>query len=422
MKDGIKTLFLTRQIPYPPMGGAALRNWQNINIAAQLGTVAVFSVPGSYSSVSQENFPHISLWQNCPVTTAPSARSLRQKVGWWLEPSCHPLVDDCYRDEISQELKSFLQKFQPDLIIFEELWLYLYLPTIKEITSCPIVLDQHNIEANLLTQTQPPSNTLGDRLRKTIQNRKLRFIEQDFVRKADQVWVCSQEDADLLKEMYDSQLHVRIVPNGIEQSFYAPVYADPHSLLPALDPNPHTLFFAGTFSYPPNQTAAHILIDQILPKLQQHYANARLLLVGKSPTADMLEASHRNKNVIVTGRVDDIRPYMAAASVAVVPLLQGGGTRLKVLEAFAARMPVVTTSKGIEGIEARDNYHVLIRDPVDDIVEAIDSLWSNQDMSAALTEAAISLLQQKFSREVIGKKVEDHVNDLICIPGKSPIE
>lgn len=395
------------------MGGAPLRNWQNIDILTQTGTVAVFSIPGSYSPAGEENFPQVSLWQNCPATDPSCKRSPVQKITWWLSRNCHPLIDDYYRDEIDQKLRAFLRKFQPNLIIVEELWLYGYLSTIRETVSCPIILDQHNIEANLLTQTQTTSAELVDRLREAIQNRKLKFIEKDFVRQVDQVWVCSKEDAYLLKEMYGLQTHIKVVPNGIDQNFYAPVYENNYPLPPSIESSPHTLFFAGTFSYPPNQTAAKMLIDRILPQLKQRYTDARLLLVGKSPTAEMLKAAQHDESIVVTGRVNDIRSYMAAASVAVVPLLQGGGTRLKVLEAFASKIPVVTTTKGIEGINAKDNYHALIRDSTEDIVGAIDSLWSDPALSERLTEAAIALLQQKFSREVIGEQIKEHVSQLM---------
>lgn len=413
MKNGIKTLFLTQWIPYPPIGGAPLRNWQNINIFTTLGSVAVFSISNSNPSGSEENFPGISLWQDCDRSGAISSRTLIQKVLWWLTPNRHPLVDLYYQAENCEKLETFLLKFQPDLIIVEELWLYPYLSAIQKTVTCPIVLDQHNIEANLLTQNQTHSRSLANRLRNAIQNRKLKFIENDFIHKASQVWVCSQADAELLAKMYGPCNHVKIVPNGIDKRFYASLYEKKYSPLPAIADNPHTIFFAGTFSYPPNQGAARMLIDHILPKLQQRYANARLLLVGKSPTAEMLAASHQNKAIVVTGRVDDIRDYMAAASVAVVPLSHGGGTRLKVLEAFAAGIPVVTTTKGIEGIDAKDDDHVLIRDSVEGIVEAIDSLWSDKGRAEMLTEAAIALLQQKFSREVIGKQIKDHVDHLI---------
>ena len=413
MKDGIKTLFLTQWIPYPPVGGAPLRNWQNINILIALGPVAVFSISNSSQSVSEENFPDVSLWQNCDRSDTVSSRTFIQKVLWWLTPNRHPLVDRYYQADNCEKLETFLLKFQPDLIIVEELWLYPYLSAIQKTVDCPIILDQHNIEANLYIQNQTKSRPLMNKLRDAIQNQKLKSIENDFIHEADQVWVCSQTDADLLAKMYGPCDHVKIVPNGIDKRFYASLYEKKYPPLPALTDNPHTIFFAGTFSYPPNQSAARMLIDQILPKLQQRYENARLLLVGKSPTAEMLADSYQNKAIVVTGRVDDIRTYMAAASVAVVPLSKGGGTRLKVLEAFASGIPVVTTTKGIEGIAAKDNQHVLIRDSVEGIVEAVDSLWSDKARSEMLTEAAIALLQQKFSREVIGEQIKEHVGHLI---------
>jgi glycosyltransferase involved in cell wall biosynthesis len=127
----------------------------------------------------------------------------------------------------------------------------------------------------------------------------------------------------------------------------------------------------------------------------------------------MQAAAKREPSIIVTGSVADVRPYLAAASVMVVPLLQGGGTRLKILEAFAAGCPVVSTAKGAEGIKARDGEHLLIRNEVEELVAGVCQLWSNRSLREKLASSAYELVQAKYSWQAVGRKIELAVQKLL---------
>jgi glycosyltransferase involved in cell wall biosynthesis len=175
---------------------------------------------------------------------------------------------------------------------------------------------------------------------------------------------------------------------------------------------PFTLFFAATFGYLPNQVAAQLLIEQILPRLQEIYPDCRLILGGKSPTPYMLEAAKQNPGIVVTGLVQDIRPYLSISSVVIVPLLQGGGTRLKILEAFAAGRPVVSTTKGAEGLRVEDGKHLLIKNSIDELVAGVCELWADPDLGQTIAQNAYELVKAEYSWESVGKRVEQGVQEL----------
>ncbi len=143
-----------------------------------------------------------------------------------------------------------------------------------------------------------------------------------------------------------------------------------------------TIFYAGAYWWRPNFDAAHMLIDEIYPRLRERYPGTRLMLVGRNPTPQMEAAARADEQIVVTGEVDDIRPYLAQSHVAAVPLLIGGGMRSKIIEAFAAGLPVVSTTKGAEGIEVVDGRELLVRDGVPAIVAGIAELWENPDDAA----------------------------------------
>ena len=155
-----------------------------------------------------------------------------------------------------------------------------------------------------------------------------------------------------------------------------------------------------------------LLLEEIFPLLKSRYPNCRLLIVGGNASTKMQDIADKDSNIVLTGGVADVKPYLAAASVVVVPLRQGGGTRLKILEAFASLRPVVTTAKGAEGLNATDEEHLLIRESSEAIVEAIDRLWSDEGLGDKLAQAAYELIKTQYSWEAVRKTLEKELSSL----------
>ncbi|MGH2414479.1 MAG: glycosyltransferase, partial [Microcystaceae cyanobacterium] len=272
MANSLRTLFITKGIPYPPGGGVSLRNWQNINIMQKYGTVGVVSI--ERGNAESQTPPNINLWLHYNIAKPLSRWEKWERRLWWMRPYGHPDFDWLYRKAIAQALDEILTNFQPQLVIFEQLWLYLYLRGVRRY-GCQVIFDEHNVEVDLFQQKH---GALKLRLP------RLKAIELDFIRKADQVWVCSEEDAFLLKDLYGQSFNSFVVPNGIKVTDYDCVRLAKGSSASELGKNSYDILFLGTFSYPPNQVAAKLLIDQIYPQLHQIYPHCRLLLVGTGPT------------------------------------------------------------------------------------------------------------------------------------------
>jgi glycosyltransferase involved in cell wall biosynthesis len=224
--------------------------------------------------------------------------------------------------------------------------------------------------------------------------------------------MCSDADDKQLQDLYGRVSHTRVVPNGIDVAHYDGVRLGQCTLPEGLEDKQRNLLYLAKFSYPPNALAAHLLLDQIYPQLRQVYPDCRLLLVGRNPTQRMLEAAQRDSRIIVTGKVVDVRPYLAAASVMAVPLRHGSGTRLKILEAFAAGCPVVSTAKGAEGLKVKDGEHLLITDEIEAIVEGVCQLWSDPARGQKLANSAYELVKAEYSWEAVGRRVESAVREL----------
>jgi polysaccharide biosynthesis protein PslH len=422
----LRTLFISQQLPYPPMGGSSLRIWQNINLMKQFGPVGIFCLPTVPQTLDQKPPIDLAVWCMQPDSSRETAIGklvprLRQ-MGWLLT-HVPPYTDKYFTPEASNKLEEILDEFQPDVVIFEEIWLYSYLQQVKQ-RDCTVILDAHNVEASLFQQiyAAKQSQSLPSKVDTGVRLALIESIERNFVRQVDQVWVCSEQDANLFAETTPKSAPMHVIPNGVDVRYYSDVriqgaeFVRSHALADQLGPNPHTLIFTASFSYMPNAVAAQFLIEKIYPQLQQAYPECRLLLVGTNPTEFMQKAAHRDPNIIVTGKVPDIRPYLAAASVVIVPLLQGGGTRLKILEAFAAGRSVVSTTKGAEGLNVQHGAQLLIGNSVEELVARVCQVWENPALNQKLVQTAWEFVQQNYAWGAIAQKVEQAMQELLLSP------
>lgn len=419
----IRTLFLTKHLPYPPLGGAAIRNWQNISLLSRLGPVATFSI--DTDSERSDNLPseiisEITTADTIALNDLDAQRSWRDRLFrklWQLRRYGHPLADRYFTFAHQVRLQQMLETFCPDLVVFEEPWTHQYLPIVQRY-GCRTVYDAHNIESCLgkavyeANGSAAPSCgvTSSGAISSTAQSKadwhaiqKLAEIERRLIEQCDQTWVCSAEEIPLLRRLTSAAVSPAIIPNGIEVDSYD---------LGVAEREPYTIIFTATFLHPPNAIAAEQLITQIYPRLKQRYPDCQLWLVGRFPTDLMQQAASCDRNIIVTGAVADVRPYLARASAMVVPLYQGGGTRLKILEAFAAGCPVVSTEKGAEGLAYQRDEHLLVANTADELAAAIEHLWRDRPLVRHLVQSAHRLVADEYSWKATLPKIKEAVGKL----------
>lgn len=205
---------------------------------------------------------------------------------------------------------------------------------------------------------------------------------------------CSDDDRRLIESVVD--VPVDVVPNGVDTAALAPQPADGDS---------PTLLFTGTMNYPPNEEGALWLAARVWPAVRARRPDARLLVVGREPPPSVRALDGRD-GIEVTGPVPDVSDYFRRASVAVVPIRSGGGTRLKVLEAFAARRAVVSTAVGIEGIEAEPGVHALVEDAPEQFAEAALDLLERRDLRERIAAAGRELAERSYDWRALGERFE----------------
>jgi glycosyltransferase involved in cell wall biosynthesis len=188
------------------------------------------------------------------------------------------------------------------------------------------------------------------------------------------------------------QIHV--IPNSIDLGQYHP---------PSKDRTPSSLIFAGSLCYAPNHDAMAWFLREVYPAITAKIPNVRLTITGDPGTRPLPHSS----NVLLTGRVPDIRSLVAGSAVSLAPLRIGGGTRLKILESMALGTPVVTTPKGVEGLEARNGQHLLVADSPEDFARAVLRLLREPEYARQIAGNALKLLQNRYDwRAVLPRFME----------------
>lgn len=250
-----------------------------------------------------------------------------------------------------------------------------------------VVVGSHEIAYDLGRQFAATSKTVGRRLYAGLNWRKLRRDELAAYRQADGVSVCSSDDEIRLHNDIPG-VSTAVVPNAADVDFFQPRVTDPAA-------DGHTVVFFGLLSTMPNIDGVKHLVADIWPRIAAKHPDARLKIVGGRASNELQALA--GPNITFTGFVDDLRPHLASASVIVVPLRLGGGTRLKIVEAMAMGKPIVSTSLGAEGIQAKNGRDILIEDDAEGFAAAVSRVLSNAQLAREIGGSARELAVARYS-------------------------
>ena len=256
------------------------------------------------------------------------------------------------------------------------------------------LLVEQNIESTIQGERFARASSRLQRFREWVEWRKLLKYETAQLRRFPVVATVSEGDAARGRELAP-KTRMHVVPNGVDVSWFAP---PPERNLAQRQ----GLLFAGTMSYGPNVDGAVYFCREIWPKVKEACPGQTLTIAGALPDPQVL-ALAALPDVTVTGFVDDMRPYLWQAAVSVVPLLNGGGTRLKILEAMAAGSPVVSTSIGAEGLDVSDSQSALLADGPDRFAEAVLKLLRDPNLRQRLVVNGRRLVEQRYDWSTIAR-------------------
>jgi glycosyltransferase involved in cell wall biosynthesis len=258
------------------------------------------------------------------------------------------------------------------------------------------VLFQHNIETMIWRRHAARA---ADPLRRgyfNLQAKRMEDYERSVCRASGLVVAVSEIDAATMRENFGAR-RVEAVPTGVDVESFTPASAHPRRF---------DLIFVGSMDWMPNSDGMRHFARNIFPRIRTQRPDCTLAIVGRKPPRDIVALADGNRGIIVTGTVPDVKPYLWQSAVSIVPLHVGGGTRLKIFEAMAARVAVVSTTIGAEGLEIDPPNDIRIADSDEAFAAECLDLLDNEVARTATAEAGWQLVRSRFSWKTVTNRFE----------------
>lgn len=390
-------LFLSHRLPFPPDNGASIRTY---NVLDQLSreydvTALCFDRKdrAKHGLTRADRTAALGRLARIEAFAIPQeesrARLLLDHARSVLSglPYVH-FVHDCAPFE--RTLKRTLAQGQFDLVHLDSLDLQRFLPLLRGL---PVACTNHNVESELLAR-RAGLETGWRAAYLSLQAGLMRRAEARLLPKVDLSIVVSQVDQNLLTRIAPGA-RLATIPNGVDTDYYAP---GPNSSRAGC------IFVGGTTWYP-NRDGLEWLSDEIVPLLRRLDGNANVTWVGRVTEAE--RARFGAPGLDFTGYVDDIRPHVHRAACYIAPLRVGGGTRVKIVDAWALGVPIVATRAAVEGLDARHGENVLLADTAADFAKAVGRVIETPELASRLAVAGRMTAEQQYGWTTLGERLRE---------------
>lgn len=408
----MRILWVSHLVPNPPKAGVLLRSHylvkelskhHEVDLIAftQKGLLAPY-----YPTVEQgveeskkilgEMCGRIQFF-DCPVDKSKSSKiwcALYSLV------SRHPYnINWLKSSEFGECIESWHKEHKYDLIHFDTISLA---PYAAPVADTALALDHHNVESHMLLRRASLENNWLKKIYFWQEGKRLESLEKQYCPQFQTNITCSDLDTERFQNFIPSA-SFKTIPNGVDTQFFKPGSTPPAKA---------KLIFIGTLDWYPNTRAVQYLAHKVWPLLRNKHPDMVVDIIGSKPPADLVALSEQDDRFNVHGFVDDLTPYLDNATVYVCPIDDGGGTKLKLLDAFSAGKAVVAHPVACEGLYVTDEKNVLLADTPEKYVDAIDRLILNPELRQTIETNARQHAVDHFSFASIGKQLADHYSDV----------
>jgi polysaccharide biosynthesis protein PslH len=408
-----KILFITEKFPYPLDSGGRIRTY---NILKGLSQKYEINLVTAIEHDDQKTYIH-ELEKYCfRVDTvevpADTKFSLGLKILNNIGSSIPIVVKRHHLHGIAAIVRA--RAAECDAVHFDHLDASIYMSDIPK--NAKTVIDEHNIVSNQVrTSADCESNPLK-KLYMRLQQKKTEQYEATVCEKVTRCFVCSDTDRTYLRNMA-TNANVETIPNGVDLNYFTDKSRRSHTSASGSETG-QSIVFVGALDYGPGGAAVKFFCDDVLPLIHTVMPELNFIAVGQNPPSYLKDLGKRDFRINITGRVDDVRPYLAQSKVFVVPLRSGSGTRLKILSAMAMMIPVVSTTIGAEGLNISHGENILIADTPEKFSEAVIMLLRDRTLADSITRKARKLVEETYSWEVITDKLLSAYGNILCLSGR----
>ena len=420
----MRILHLTGELPYiPGASGGSTRQFQLLRALADRGHEIAVVSPVFRFQQDEVDLARLYDESRLRLVAAPRPRARRDQLTAALrrQPSLagsipflpyYGLQARILWTLMAPEVARELSANPPDIVTVEHDINAAWVGMLPSNRRFPVLLTLHNFSPDYYRSRADDSRGLR-RLAYLAEERRMTRYVRRHLPAFDHLVAVSERDAGLARRAFAGP--ITVVPNGAEV---------PDDSLPESD-QAATVLYTGTMSHPPNRDGAIWLVEEVWPVLRGLVPNATLRIVGRNPTRDVVSLASRRDGIEVIGGVPTLAPYYADARVVVAPIMSGGGTRLKVLDALAVGRPVVATTVAVEGLSISEGEGVLIRDRAAQFAGAISELLDSSTKRASLAERGRAVVSQRFGwprlAETLEAALESAIDQSLPTGSRAPL-
>ena len=393
-------LWISHLIPYPPKGGVVQRSYNLIREVAKEHSVYLIALNQWASLPTNDDVRQAvqHLQKFCKEVEVADIVASSNQFSYYILAfsslfSVLPFkVRWLKSKKMYRKIHEAIQSRKIDVVHYDTVWLGEYFQCAREI---PKVLNHHNIESEMMARRIKFERNILKKFYFYIESKKLKRYERRKCPQTNPNIVVSELDKRRLNNIVP-RIPIETIPNGVDIHYFRPFHEQR---------TPKSLIFAGGMSWYPNRDAMTYFCQQIWPVLKRNEPHTVFTIVGRNPPVKIIKMAKKDAYLKVTGYVDDVRKYLNRAEVYVCPIRDGGGTRLKILDALSAGLPVVATSFSCEGLDVTPEKNVLIADAPHEFVHQIQRIFYDERLKKQLQTESRKLVEKKYSWEIMGRKL-----------------
>jgi sugar transferase (PEP-CTERM/EpsH1 system associated) len=387
----MRILQITPRIPYPPDDGGKIGIF---NITKYLSMRGHKITLLSLDSIPVKDMSGLEKFCNVEPVFANTSNSYLKMFLNLFSPSPYTM-SKYYIKDFETKLYNLLKKNRFDIVHIDSLHMAYYGKMIKSYFNIPIVLREHNVESVIWERYYQESSNLLKKIYAGMQFKKVYKYESKILEVFDKCLMITKEDEKRIKQM-NPKIKTAVVPAGVDTSKFFPM---------DIPEEPYSIVSVASMDWMPNIDGVIWFYKKIFPKIKREIPSAKLYIVGKNPPLEIKNIV--DKNVIVTGYVEDVREYIAKAAVFIVPLKVGGGMRIKILNALAMSKAIVSTSVGCEGIEVTDGKNICVANREEDFARKIIELMLDREKRERIGKNGLELIRKKYTWEKMASLIEE---------------
>jgi len=412
----MKILWISHLIPFPPKGGVLQRSYNLIKELSKYNEVHVVAfnqrslLPNdediNYALSEMQNIcasikslpiecEKVSLSGKYRVAAKSFFTDLPYTINWLQSSKMANIIDNEINDNTY------------DVVHYDTISLAPFCDFNKNVKN---VLNHHNIESNMLFRRAENERNIPKKIYFYQEAEKLEKYEQKICKNFDLNITCSHVDSVRLHKIIGSNNKITDIPNGVDVNYFYPQNSIKIS---------NSLCFCGGMSWYPNRAAMVFFANKVWPILTQQIPGITMRVIGKSPPVELLDLAKKDSNFIVTGFLDDMRPIVDQSMLYVCPISDGGGTKIKILDALAMGKAIIANPISCEGIDVVNGENIIFAEKPEDYVEKIKTLLNKTIEVERIGANGRELVERKYSYIEIGKKINKTYIDILKKDGSN---